>query len=72
MKKKKIVNFVVDLLLIAIAFSVTDFVLLNLFETENGLLELGIYLVCYALLFGAKKGVEILYLRLKQNKDSEK
>ena len=54
MKKKKIFNFIVDVLLIGIVFSITDAVSLKVFHSENFWLELGIYLVLYTVAFGTK------------------
>ena len=59
--KKKIINFIVDVILIGIAFSLTDIVLLNVFHSENLWLELGLYIVFYAVVFGAKRGIVFLW-----------
>lgn len=58
--KKKIIHIIVDVLLIAVVFAVTDVILLKVFHSENLWLELGIYIVCYGIVFGTKRG--ILYL----------
>ena len=57
MKKKKIFNFIVDVLLIGIVLSITDAVSLKVFHSENFWLELGIYLVLYTIAFGTKRGI---------------
>ena len=61
MKKKKIFNFIVDVLLISIVFSITDAVSLKVFHSESFWLELGIYLVLYTIAFGTKRGIIILW-----------
>ena len=58
--KKKIINIAVDIILIALVFAITDYLMLTVFESENLWLELGIYIVFYGCVFGAKSG--ILYL----------
>lgn len=63
--KKKIMDMIVDILLITVVFSVTDLVLRKVFRSENLWLELGIYLVFYGIVFGAKRG--IIYLWKKSN-----
>lgn len=76
--KKKMIGIIVDILLITAAFSATDIVLLRVFHSESLWLELGIYIVFYAIVFGAKKGIVILWNRFisKENKkggnDNEK
>lgn len=62
--KKKIIGIIVDILLIMVVFSVTDFVSLKLFHSENFWLEFGIYIVFYAIVFGSKRGIVILWNRL--------
>ena len=52
--KKKIINIIVDGLLIGAVFSVTETVLLKVFHSENFWLEFGIYIVFYAIVFGCK------------------
>ena len=76
MKKKKIFNFIVDVLLIGIVFGVTDAVLLKVFHSENLWLELSIYIVLYAIAFGTKRGVIILWNKFvskkKEGNENEK
>ncbi len=70
--KKKIIGIIVDILLIMIAFSATDIVLIKVFNSENLWLELGIYIVLYAIVFGAKKGIVMLWEHFKsQKKENE-
>lgn len=64
---KKIINFIVDVLLIGIAFSLTDLFLLKVFHSENLWLELGLYIVFYAVVFGAKKGILLLWKKHRRS-----
>lgn len=75
--KKKIIDIIVDILLMGTIFSVTDIVMLKVFHSENIWLELGIYIVFYAVFFGSKRGIIILWNRFvskkkKGGKDNEK
>ena len=69
--KKKILDIIVDIILIGIVFGVTDAVLLKVFRSESLWLELGIYIVFYAIAFGTKRGIIILCNKLV-NKKKEK
>ena len=62
--KKKIMDIIVDILLVGIVFSVTDYVSLKVFHIENFWLEFGIYIVFYTIVFGCKRGIVILWKRL--------
>lgn len=66
--KKKIINTIVDILLIAVVFAVTDTVMMKVFCSENLWLELGVYVVLYGLVFGAKSGIIHLWKRKWGNK----
>lgn len=66
--KKKIIGIIVDILLITMVFSVTDTVLRKVFHSESLWLELGIYLVLYAIVFGCKRGIVILWNRWASQK----
>ena len=76
MKKKKIFNFIVDVLLIGIVLSITDAVSLKVFHSEKFWLELGIYLVLYTIAFGTKRGIIILWNKFiskkKEGNENEK
>lgn len=52
--KKKILDIVVDLLLITVTFMLTDWAMLHVLHSEKFILEMFVYVVFYALLFGAK------------------
>ena len=66
--KNKIIDIIVDILLMTIIFSVTDIVSLKVFHSESIWLELGIYIVLYAVVFGSKKGIVILWNRVAPKK----
>lgn len=61
--KKKIINIIIDISLIAAVFVVTKQLLLKMFTSGNIWIEVGIYVVLYGIVFGVKSGV--MYL-LKQ------
>lgn len=63
--KKKIINFIVDVILIGAAFSLTDIFLLKVFHSESLWLELGLYILFYAVFFGAKRGIVFLWEKHK-------
>ena len=66
--KRKIGNAVVDIFLITVVFSVTDQVMIHMFHSENLWLELGIYIVLYGIVFGAKRGIAYLWEKTKKEK----
>lgn len=66
--KRKIIGFIIDVVLFGIIFSVTDLILINVFHSESFWLELGIYLVLYAIIFGTKQGIIILWNKLVSKK----
>ena len=69
--KKKIIGILVDIILFSIVFGVTDAVLLKVFHSENFWLELGIYIVFYAIVFGCKREIVILWNRFITKKKKE-
>lgn len=66
--KNKIIDIIVDILSMTIIFLVTDIVSLKVFHSESIWLELGIYIVLYAVVFGSKKGIVILWNRVAPKK----
>ena len=66
--KRKIGNTIVDILLIATVFAVTDDFMLKVFHSENLWLELGTYIVLYGIVFGTKSGIIYLWKKAKQEK----
>ena len=63
--KKKIMDIVVDIVLITGVFMATDGVVTHLLRSENIWLELGVYAVFYAIVFGAKAGIAYLWKKRK-------
>ena len=63
--KKKIIDMIVDIALITVAFMATDSVVNHLLHSENFWLELGVYAVFYAIVFGAKAGIVHLWKKRK-------
>ena len=59
--KKKITNLAVDLLLITLAFWATDMTVMHVTHSESMWAELGVYVVFYAIVFGAKRGIIYLW-----------
>lgn len=64
--KRKISNIIIDILLITVVFAATDGVMLHMLHSENLWLELGIYIVLYGIVFGAKSGIVYLWKCRKQ------
>lgn len=63
--KKKIMDIIVDIALITVIFMATDGVVTHLLHSENIWLELGVYAVFYAIVFGAKAGIAYLWKKRK-------
>ena len=59
--KKKVIDVIIDILLIATAFAITDLLMWKVFQSESVWLELGTYVAFYAALFGTKRGVIYLW-----------
>ena len=51
---KKIINFVIDILIVAVVFVLTDLLMVKVLNSESVVIELLIYLVLCAVLFGIK------------------
>ena len=65
--KKKIINFIIDIPLIWATFFLSDIVVLKVFHSESLWLELGFYLLFYALFFGAKNSIVFLWKKHKSS-----
>lgn len=59
--KRKFINTIIDILLIATVFAITDIMMQKVFHSENLWLELGIYIVFYGIVFGGKNGITVLW-----------
>lgn len=66
--KKKIINAVIDFLLIFTVLVVTDIVMEKVFRSENFWLEIGVYIVLYGILYGSKHGLTVLWRRYVSKK----
>lgn len=58
-------NIIVDIALITVVFMATDGVVTHLLHSENIWLELGVYAVFYAIVFGVKAGIAYLWKKRK-------
>ena len=65
--KTRITNSIIDIILIAVALIGADYLMTNTIQSENFWLELGIYLVLYAVVFGSKRGIVNLWNRRRKN-----
>lgn len=59
--KRKICDIIIDILLITAVFAVTDWLMIDVLHSENLWLELGVYIVLYGIVFGAKSGIVYLW-----------
>lgn len=66
--KRKICDIIIDILLITVVFAVTDRLMLHVLHIENLWLELGIYIVLYGIVFGAKNAIIYFWKKQKQEK----
>lgn len=74
--KKKIIDIIVDILLIMVVFAITDALVLNVFHPEKMWQELLLYIanyaVFYGIVFGSKHGLTVLWKRAaSEKKESE-
>ena len=70
MNKRKILNLIIDIILMAIALSIAEELTLNVIKSESFWLEMGIYLVLYGIVLGAKRW--IVYLWRRKNYEENK
>ena len=71
LKVRKIIDIVIDVVLIAVVFAITDHLMLNIINSDSIWFELGIYLLFYAIVFGTKRGIKYLWKRSKKDVDSK-
>ena len=62
---KKTINVIIDIVLIAVVFAVTDLLMAKVFNSDNLFIELLIYIVFYAIAFGGKWLVCYLWRKSK-------
>ena len=65
---RKIIDIAIDIILITVVFSATDHLMLKVIKSESIWIELGIYLLFYAVAFGAKSCIKYLWKRSKDKK----
>lgn len=71
MNTKKIIDIAVDIVLFAVVFSITDYLMLNVIKSVNLWLELGIYIVFYGIVFSCKSCIMYLWKRHRKRKEGE-
>ena len=71
MNKRKIVNTIIDIILVAVALAVADQLTLKVIKSQSFWLEMGIYLVLYIIIFGVKKAIVCLWNRRKGNEKNK-
>lgn len=64
--KRKILNIIIDIILMGISLSVSDYITLNIIKSENFWVGMGVYLVFYGIVFGAKNGIIYLWRRKRK------
>ncbi len=67
--RKKIINAIVDILLITFIFAVTDILMMKVFHSERMWIELLIYVVLYCIVFGSKWAIKNLWKRRATGKE---
>ena len=72
MNKRKILKLIIDIVLMAIALSVAEELTLKVIKSESFWLEMGIYLVLYCIVFGAKRWIVYLWNRRRKNYEKNK
>ncbi len=68
---KKVIDFVVDVILIMAIIMITDLLMSRVFHTEKIIFEILIYVSLYIIFFGAKAGVKYLCGRAGNNSDEK-
>lgn len=64
---KKIIDIIVDVFLIIAVFFITDTMTLKVLHSDSLLLDIGVYMIFYAIIFGLKNVVVIILRRFKFN-----
>lgn len=62
---KKTINFIIDIVLIAVVFAGTDLLMAKVFNSDNLFIEVLMYILFYAIAFGAKWLVCYLWRKSK-------
>ena len=69
--KNKILNFFIDILLIAIVFGITDVMMIKVFHSEKIWIELCVYIVLYGIFFGSKYIITKSFANKKKGEENE-
>ena len=69
--KNKILNFIIDIILITIVFGITDVMMIKVFHSEKIWLELCIYIVLYGMFFGSKYMITKYFANKKKGEENE-
>lgn len=64
---KKFIDIIVDVFLITAVFFITDTMTLKVLHSDSLLLDIGVYILFYAIIFGLKNVVMIILRRFKFN-----
>lgn len=67
--KRKIIGIIIDIVLITCVFAAVDILAQKVFKSDNIWLDIGLYIVLYAIVFGTKYGIVTLWKRKKSNED---
>lgn len=70
--RRKIINIIIDIVLITGVFALVDLLSLKVFHSESIWLDIGLYIVLYILVFGAKRGIITIWKRKKINASADK
>lgn len=68
MKRQKILNFIIDFIIIAVSFEISDYFAIQVFQSEKWYVELVIYMV----VFMSLQGIVSLVKRFRNKKIDEK
>ena len=59
--KMKLIDIIVDLILITIIFCLTDIITTHVIHPDSMWIDLGLYVLLYGVFFGLKKAITILW-----------
>lgn len=70
--RRKVINIIIDIVLITGVFALVDLLSLKVFHSESIWLDIGLYIVLYILVLGTKRGIITLWKRKKINASADK
>ena len=65
--KRKVINIIIDLVLVTGIFALVDILSIKVFRSESIWLHIGLYIMLYIAVFGVKSGIVVLLKRKKIN-----